>query len=59
MKNFYEMYGIGSSKYSVHCYDGVRTHPDGSAFYDITLFTNKKKKDAFIKDLQSEGYKYR
>lgn len=55
MKTFYEMYGVGTSKYSVHFHDGVKTHKDGSPFFDIQLFRNKRKKDRFIKGLVKEG----
>lgn len=47
-----EMYGVGSSKYSVNWHDGTKFHKDGSPFYDMELFRNKRKKDRFVKSLQ-------
>ena len=45
-----EMQNIGHAKYVVNFYTG-KTHPDGSEFYDIAIFSNKKKKDRFVKEL--------
>lgn len=56
MKVFYEMYGVGSSRYSVSDHDGIKTHDDGSAFFGIALFKNKRKKDRYIRELQKKGY---
>jgi len=58
-KYYYTMSNVGKSKYVVNFHDGVKTHKDGSAFYDIKLFKNKKDNDNFIKKLISEGYKYK
>ena len=54
--NFYLMYNIGSAKYVVNYHDGVKTHLDGSDFYDIRIFKNKKKLFAFIHHLLEQGY---
>ena len=50
-------YNIGMAKYVVNFHDGVKTHPDGSDFYDIACFSSKRKMSAFIKELTSKGYK--
>lgn len=55
-KNYYLMDNVGSTKYTVNFHDGVNTHKDGSPFYDIQLFKNKKKRDAFVKELCKTGY---
>jgi hypothetical protein len=34
----------------------VATHKDGSPFYDLRLFKNKRVKDRFVRDLQRDGY---
>lgn len=47
------MYGVGKAKYLVTYYTGKK-YPDGSYFYDIKLFSNKKKKDLFIKQLKEK-----
>lgn len=49
-------YNIGKSKYVVNFHDGAKTHRDGSAFYDIKIFKNKLKRDAFVHSLRSQGY---
>ncbi len=57
MKLFRTNFNIGRAKYTVSAHDGVQTHKDGSPFFDIEIFSNKKKRDAYIKKLVSEGYK--
>jgi hypothetical protein len=56
-KVFYTMDNIGKVKYTVNYHDGVDTHPDGSPFYGIHTFKNKKKYEAFKKELVRDGYK--
>jgi len=51
------MYGIGSSKYVINYHNGIKTHLDGSPFFDIALYTNKKGFQLRIKELESNGYK--
>lgn len=55
-KNYHLKNNVGSTKYIVNFHDGVKTHKDGSPFYDIGTFKNKKKRDAFIKELCKSGY---
>ena len=55
MRNYNEMSNIGSSKYVVNYHNG-KLHEDGSQFYDISIFSNKLKKDKFIKELKNNGY---
>lgn len=56
-KNYNIKYNIGKVKYCISFYDGVKTHKDGSAFYNIKTFTNKKKLSLFERELISLGYK--
>jgi hypothetical protein len=42
-------YNIGHAKYVVNYSDGTKKHKDGSEFFDIAIFKNKKKMAAFIK----------
>jgi len=56
MKKYNIMYGIGTAKYVVNDYDGIQTHPDGSEFWGIATFKNKKKLNAYIRDLKNNGY---
>ena len=55
-KVYNEQFGIGKSKYVVNFYDGVKTHNDGSAFFDIRIFKNIPDKNKFINELKSKGY---
>ena len=57
MKKFNVMYGVGTGKYLVNFHDGVKTHTDGSPFFDVKIFTNRKKFNYFISELISSGYK--
>lgn len=58
MKRYNIMHNVGMAKYVVNFHDGVKTHRDGSEFFDIAIFSNKKKMNDFIKDLQANGYIY-
>jgi hypothetical protein len=58
MKKFRMQYGIGSAKYLVSFHDGEKKHKDGSEFWDIEIFKNKKKLYAFMDDLRKNGYVY-
>jgi hypothetical protein len=57
MKQFYERDNVGTSKYTVNHHDGIKTHADGSPFYDIRIFSNRAKKDRFIRALSKDGYR--
>jgi hypothetical protein len=46
-----ETRNVGKAKYVISYYDGVKKHGDGSEFWDIRIFSNKKMRDAFIKTL--------
>lgn len=56
-KEYYLQRNIGKAKYVVNFHDGVSTHKDGSAFYDIRIFRNKPAVESFVKELSSKGYK--
>lgn len=58
MKVFNEEENIGKAKYFVNFHDGVKQHKDGSPFFDIKIFNNKKKKNTFINSLLKQGYNY-
>ena len=45
-----EMMNVGKAKYLVSYFTGGK-YPDGSDFYAIAIFKNKKNKDAFVKQL--------
>lgn len=56
VKRFNVMYGVGMAKYLVSYHGGIKKHNDGSDFFDIEIFKNKKKLNAFINDLYLAGY---
>ena len=56
MADFNEQQNIGHAKYVVNFADGVKTHEDGSRFYDMRIFRNKQAKDRFLKELRKQGY---
>lgn len=58
-KLFYTMRNVGKVKYLVNFHDGQKKHNDGSQFYDIMTFTNKRKFETFIKSLIKDGYQER
>ena len=41
---------IGKCKYVVNYSDGTKRHKDGSEFFDIAIFRNKKNMQKFIKE---------
>jgi hypothetical protein len=55
-KNFNIMTNIGKAKYVVNIHDGIKKHDDGSDFYDIKIFRNKKDLNAFRETLFKKGY---
>ena len=57
-KRYYQQDGIGSSKYTISYHDGKKKHKDGSDFFDIQTFRNKKDLAKFVNTLHKGGYKY-
>lgn len=55
-KTYNIQYNIGSVRYVVNYHDGIKTYKDGSPFYDLATFSNKKKMNDFIRHLKAEGY---
>jgi hypothetical protein len=56
MKKFNVMYNVGTVKYLVNFYDGIQKHNDGSNFFDIATFKNKKKLKVFTDGLKKDDY---
>jgi hypothetical protein len=54
-KEYYLMENVGRARYTVNFHDGASTHKDGSDFYDIRIFRNRKE----VQDLVRKGYKER
>jgi len=57
MKEYYLQENIGRAKYVVNYHNGIKTHKDGSRFFDMGIFSNKQKLEAFVKELIRKGYK--
>ena len=57
-KRYNVMYGVGSSKYTVNFHNGKSKHKDGSDFFDIAIFKNKRDLAKKINDLTKQGYIY-
>lgn len=53
---FYQQDNIGRAKYTISYHDGIQTHNDGSPFYSIRLFSNKKELAKFRSQLINQGY---
>ena len=51
MKTYQIQYGVGKVKYDVSFHDGQKTHSDGSPFFDVRIFKNKRKMDNFVSGL--------
>lgn len=47
---------IGKAKHVVNFHDGDKNHDDGSPFYDIRIFTSKRKMGLFVSQLRKAGY---
>ena len=56
MKRYQIQYNIGKAKYVVSFHNGVTKHQDGSAFFQVRIFKNKRALNAFIKELRANGY---
>jgi hypothetical protein len=53
---YYTRDNVGKCKYTVNWHDGRETHDDGSPFFNIKIFKNKKAVAKFIAGLKSKGY---
>lgn len=56
MKQYRVQDKIGKARHVVSFHDGQKTHQDGSAFFDISIFSNARKRDKFINELKRDGY---
>lgn len=57
MKTFNVMCNVGEAKYLVSFNDGIKTHKDGSLFFDVKIVSNKKELKAFTDKLLADGYR--
>jgi len=57
-KRYYQQDRVGSAKYTISYHDGKKKHKDGSDFFDIQTFKNKKDLAKFVNTLHKGGYVY-
>jgi hypothetical protein len=57
-KRYYQQDRVGSAKYVISYHDGKKKHKDGSDFFDIQTFKNKKDLAKFVNTLHKGGYVY-
>ncbi len=55
-KRFNILANIGKAKHVVSFHDGIKTHNDGSDFFDIEILKNKKSLKKFTQKLADQGY---
>jgi hypothetical protein len=56
-KTFNIQFNIGKCKYVINHHNGIKKHADGSKFFDIDIYSNKKKFEAKKTELLNLGYK--
>jgi hypothetical protein len=56
MKTFYTQNNIGKAKYTISYHDGISKHNDGSNFFGIAIFSNKKKFEERKNQMLNDGY---
>jgi len=54
-KRYYQQDRVGSAKYTISYHDGKKKHKDGSDFFDIKIFRNKKDLAKFVNTLSKSG----
>lgn len=47
---------IGKARHVISYHDGHKTHRDGSAFFDMTIFSRKTEAEKYIQSLRQAGY---
>ena len=57
-KRYYQQDRVGSAKYTISYHDGKQKHKDGSDFFGIQTFKNKKDLAKFVNTLHKGGYVY-
>ena len=56
-KRFHRRDNVGTAKYTINFHDGMKTHVDGSDFFDIATFKSKKEMHEFTNRLIKDGYR--
>ncbi|MEG3764916.1 hypothetical protein [Alteromonas sp. 14N.309.X.WAT.G.H12] len=47
---------LGKAKYLVNFHDETQTYPDGTPRLNVRKFTNKRKRDQFVRSLKKMDY---
>jgi len=55
-KRFRQQDGVGKAKYTISYHDGKQKHKDGSDFFGIQIFKNKKDLETFRNALLKKGF---
>ena len=55
-KQFNTMFNIGKAKYVINSHDGTATHKDGSPFFGVDIFKNKRLFNKKRKELLTNNY---
>ena len=56
MRLFNYMQNVGKCRHVISFYDGLKTHSDGSAFFDVRIFSSKREAHRFMRGLIAAGY---
>ena len=52
----FKLLTIRRAMHTVSWHDGVKTHPDGSDFFDIKIHSNQREMNTHAKELRRAGY---
>lgn len=56
VKTFKTQENVGRVRHAVSFHDGVKTHQDGSPFFDLRTFSRKREARRFVLGLKNAGY---
>lgn len=56
MKAFRIWENVGKARHVISFHDGVKTHNDGSPFFDVSIFNRKRDANRFVRALKADGY---
>lgn len=47
---------VGKARHVISYHDGLKTHGDGSPFFDVRIYSRKRDAQAFVRSLEAQGY---
>jgi hypothetical protein len=56
-KTYRYQQNVGKARHVISFHDGVKTHKDGSPFFDLKICSRKPDALRFIRELEAEGFK--